>query len=161
MKVMNKGSNSENKFYKPPPIANPFTPVMKPADEEKISYKSQKSIKQIQRESKKQNYMEDFIKAQEMMDDSVNNPDESINFDDNSNSDEEVKENMLRSLHAYPQRNLRPNAIGRQSLKNIKAKEGNLMQKAGNKKTEGENPFVKKKKKGLGSTLSNVFKGIF
>lgn len=176
MKVVRK----VNKFHKPPP-SNPFTPIVRPGEERDSPSKGKKSIRQIQKESKKQHYMDDFMKAQQMlMDDSINNPDESINIDGEKSSDEEDnQEEILSGLENYPKRSLRSNETGRQSLGNFHQAPSLLGTKderkpkyakqnvptrtvnLGGLDGEEQNPFQPKKKKGLGSTLSKVWKGIF
>jgi len=162
MKSVRKGSGNEMKFYKPPPSINPFTPVIKPGDSPNEF--SRKSIKQLQRENKKKNYMDDFLQAQRMIaDESINNPDESINIDDKGSeySSPERQEEMLSHLQSYPKQNLRPSH--RHSLKSTPSmgSMGQSAAKPAEKTKDSENPFQPKKKKGLGSTLSKVWKGIF
>lgn len=57
--VKHLGGASDKMFYKPPPTANPFTPLVRPDQETQDgeNFKKQKSFKQLRRESKKHNYL--------------------------------------------------------------------------------------------------------
>lgn len=95
-----------------------------------------------------------------LLDESSNNIDESINLDQNSDSEEEVGDNMLEGMID----NGRPSAPARTSDMMSNMKSAPQMKMLGlpsaPKEEEKPNPF-KPKKKGFASTLSSAFKNFF
>ena len=115
------------------------------------------SIKQIQRESKKQNYMDGFKQAQQMiLDESNNNFEESINLDNNDSGEEEeeVIGDVLGRVQHYPTPNMKAKKV---VTKRIDLANGGDSSKG---EKDKDNPF-QMKKKGFVSSLSKAFKGIF